>query len=190
MSGNYIDFAQMIKDRVTMEDVALFYGFKITPAGFISCPFHLEKTASLKIYNGNKGWHCFGCGEGGDIFDFVVKYFDIGFPQAVEKINNDFCLGFPLDKPTGKEAKQAKRKADEFRRKREAEQKKHDSLMKKYISALEWWIILDRIKLEYIPAENDINELYEFACKNIDAAAYDLDIAEGNLRSYEMRVKA
>lgn len=47
------------------------------------CPFHNETTPSFKIDPALQLWHCFGCGEGGDVFSFVMKTQDITFPEAV-----------------------------------------------------------------------------------------------------------
>ena len=47
------------------------------------CPFHNEKTPSCKIDPATQLWHCFGCGEGGDVFGFVMKSEDLSFPEAV-----------------------------------------------------------------------------------------------------------
>jgi DNA primase len=48
------------------------------------CPFHDEKTASFHVTPARGYYHCFGCGEGGDVFDFVQKISNVTFSEAVE----------------------------------------------------------------------------------------------------------
>ncbi|MCC6973016.1 MAG: DNA primase [Anaerolineae bacterium] len=49
------------------------------------CPFHIERTPSFVVFPETQGWHCFGaCGEGGDIFNFVMKRENLDFPAAVQ----------------------------------------------------------------------------------------------------------
>lgn len=50
------------------------------------CPIHNEKTPSLKIDPALQLWHCFGCGEGGDVFGYVMKTEDMSFPEAVRRL--------------------------------------------------------------------------------------------------------
>ncbi|MEC4175976.1 DNA primase [Adlercreutzia sp. R21] len=50
------------------------------------CPLHQEKTPSFKIDPSTQLWHCFGCGEGGDVFSFVMKTEDLTFPEAVRRL--------------------------------------------------------------------------------------------------------
>lgn len=50
------------------------------------CPLHNEKTPSFKIDAGLQLWHCFGCGEGGDVFAFIMKTEDLSFPEAVRRL--------------------------------------------------------------------------------------------------------
>ncbi len=47
------------------------------------CPFHQEKTASFKVDPAAQLFHCFGCGEGGNVFTFVMKVEHLEFPEAV-----------------------------------------------------------------------------------------------------------
>jgi DNA primase len=64
----------ILRNSITMRQVAEYYGFPIDRKGFIKCPFHgngTERTPSLKIYEGFRGFHCKGCGIGGDVSKFV-----------------------------------------------------------------------------------------------------------------------
>ena len=70
------NYALLIKDAVSMREIAEYYGFKIERGGFIKCPFHDgDKTASLKIYDGIRGFCCFGCNLSGDVIDFHILDF-------------------------------------------------------------------------------------------------------------------
>ena len=75
-----------------MSELLTKYGFKIEKGGAICCPFHNEKTPSFKIYKNGTRYHCFGCGESGDVITFVMKYCGIDFKQALARINYDFNL--------------------------------------------------------------------------------------------------
>ena len=85
--------AQTIRDTVTAEQVISLYGYK-TRHGFMLCPFHGDKkTPSLKVYPGNGGWHCFGCGKGGSVIDFVMEHENCSFNMAVVAIDSAMHLG-------------------------------------------------------------------------------------------------
>lgn len=47
------------------------------------CPFHGEKTPSFHIIPSTQVWHCFGCGEGGDCFTYVMKRENLSFPESI-----------------------------------------------------------------------------------------------------------
>ncbi len=50
------------------------------------CPFHDEKTASFQVSPSRGTYHCFGCGEGGDVFAFLANYEHLDFVEAVQRL--------------------------------------------------------------------------------------------------------
>lgn len=52
------------------------------------CPFHDEKSASFSVSPSKQIYHCFGCGEGGNIFSFLIKFEKISFIEAVKKLGD------------------------------------------------------------------------------------------------------
>ena len=78
-----------VKARSSIEDVVREH-VTLRPAGPGSlkglCPFHDEKTPSFNIRPAVGAWHCFGCGEGGDVISFVQKVDHLTFAEAVERL--------------------------------------------------------------------------------------------------------
>jgi len=78
-----------IKQKLDVAEVIREY-LELKPAGGGSfkalCPFHQEKTPSFHISTEKQIWHCFGCGEGGDIFAFVMKMEGLDFPEALRQL--------------------------------------------------------------------------------------------------------
>ena len=78
-----------VKERVNIADVV---GEHVTlrPAGggtFMGlCPFHEERTPSMSVRPAVGAFHCFGCGEGGDVIAFVMKVEQLTFQEAVEQL--------------------------------------------------------------------------------------------------------
>jgi DNA primase len=62
------------------------------------CPFHSEKTPSFSVHATRQFFHCFGCGESGDVFTFVQKVENISFPETIRLIAQK--LGVPMPKVT------------------------------------------------------------------------------------------
>jgi DNA primase len=64
------------------------------------CPFHAEKTPSFYVDPEGGFWKCFGCGEGGDVFSFLMKIENLSFPEAAERLAHQVGLewrGQPVD---------------------------------------------------------------------------------------------
>lgn len=134
------DIAQEIRSRISADDVARHYGFEPNRSGFIKCPFHQgDHTASLKLYPGTGGFHCFGCGAHGSVIDFVMKLFDLSFPQAVVRLSSDFNLGLTARRL----AKQEVSKILEERRKKEAEKEIAEQEYRRMAEEHRyWWEVL------------------------------------------------
>lgn len=71
------------------------------------CPFHAEKTPSFMASDEKEIFHCFGCGEGGNIFSFVMKYEGLSFPEAVEHLAARAGVSLPKREFAKGEADQA-----------------------------------------------------------------------------------
>ncbi|HYV33933.1 MAG TPA: DNA primase [Candidatus Limnocylindria bacterium] len=88
---------QEIKDRLNVADVISGYiPIKKSGVNFKAvCPFHNEKSPSLMISTQKQIWHCFGCGEGGDVFGFVMKYENLEFKEALKLLADKAGVKLP-----------------------------------------------------------------------------------------------
>ena len=93
------DFAQTVKQQADIVKVIEGYiRLRKTGAQNYSglCPFHKEKSPSFSVHAVRQFYHCFGCQASGDVFSFVGKIENVGFPEAV-RIVAQKC-GIPLPK--------------------------------------------------------------------------------------------
>lgn len=83
------DDIQSVKERSSIEDVVRDH-VTLRPGGVGSlkglCPFHDEKTPSFTVRPAVGAYHCFGCGEGGDVISFVQKVEHLTFSESVERL--------------------------------------------------------------------------------------------------------
>lgn len=80
-----------IKARTDLADLISSYGIQLRRAGAdykACCPFHHEKTPSFVIHPNQGYYHCFGCGEKGNVFSFVMKQEGLSFGEAARKLAN------------------------------------------------------------------------------------------------------
>lgn len=110
-----------IKDLYSMRDILERYGLpQPNRSGFICCPFHKEKTASMKIYP--KDFNCYGCGANGDVFTFVMMMDGLSFKEAYAELGGDYDNSFSARKRIyqAQKKREMQRKAEEkLKQKRE-----------------------------------------------------------------------
>lgn len=114
----YKDYTEIIKRNVPAEKVVRNLGIPVNHAGFCKCPFHADKTASMKLYPGSRGFYCFGCHAGGSVIDFVMAYYGVDMKNAVRILNEEFNLRLPIGR---EQTAEEKRVSEEMERKRKDE---------------------------------------------------------------------
>src|SRR5699024_11647476 len=78
------------------------YGIHVGRNGMACCPFHNDKTPSMKL---DQRYHCFGCGADGDVIDFAAALYGLGKKEAAVQLAQDFGLSYEDWKPPGKAKK-------------------------------------------------------------------------------------
>ncbi|WP_134700163.1 DNA primase [Ammoniphilus sp. YIM 78166] len=74
------------------------------------CPFHSERTPSFSVLEEKQIFHCFGCGEGGNVFSFLMKLEGMNFPEAVQHLAER--TGIQLPQPTVDEEAETEEQRD------------------------------------------------------------------------------
>lgn len=107
---------EAVKQSVSTRDAAAFYGIEVKRNGMACCPFHDDKNPSMKV---DQRFHCFGCGEDGDVIDFTAKLFDLSSKEAAEKLAQDFGLIYDSQAPPRRRYVRQKTEAQQFREDRQ-----------------------------------------------------------------------
>lgn len=81
---------ETVKENVTLRQAAENCGFDISRSSIICCPFHKDDSPSMKLYDDH--FYCFGCGEHGDVIDFVSKLFSVSPKEAAKRLAQDFGI--------------------------------------------------------------------------------------------------
>lgn len=155
-----------IKQTVTIRDVISRYGLETDRKGFMPCPFHSEKTGSLRIYDDTNSFFCFGCGAGGSVIDFIMKMEDCSFSEAAKRLGGEDNLSL-----------WEKRKIALAKREQERIKKKQEAVKEKYYEVLKEYIRLDRNLALYKPKTPDepLHPLFAEALRKIDYQSYLID---------------
>ena len=115
---------EAILNVLTMKDIINKYNIPVNRQ-MCNCPFHKDKTASMKIYENT--FYCFSCNRTGDLIQFVQYLFGLNFQEAMEKINYDFNLGFKTRGLFNKKEIIKKQKEYEEKKNKELAQKQKEN---------------------------------------------------------------
>ena len=80
-----------VKSRHSLGDVVEAAGIRLTGRGRVRqgvCPFHDEAEGSFTVYADTQRFHCFGCGAGGDVLDFIQRTEGLSLPEAVRRLGD------------------------------------------------------------------------------------------------------
>lgn len=89
---------EAVKQSVTTRQAAEHYGIRVNRNGMCVCPFHNDKTPSMKV---DRRYHCFGCQADGDVIDFVSRLHGTGIKEAALMLAQDFSVPYEDKAPTG-----------------------------------------------------------------------------------------
>ncbi len=146
--------------------VLMRYGVEPDKKGFAHCPFHNEKTASFKVYSNNT-YYCFGCGEHGDVIDFIKKIENLTFEEACERLSG--------------EAKYSEqRKADQIARRRHKARSRQDELRRKYWEIFDRWLFNEWVISDVRPSSpaDDACSYWLAALNRRGSLTHELELAE------------
>lgn len=90
-----MDLFTQVKMAVSVKEAAEYYGLEVKCGSMVCCPFHNDRTPSMKL--NEDYFYCFGCGATGDVIDLVAKLFNLSSYDAAKKLADDF--GIDPDKP-------------------------------------------------------------------------------------------
>jgi len=181
------DYSDLIKQTVPMDSILRRYGLVGQNAKHrIPCPLHGGEKPNFS-YRDHR-FRCWVCGEHGSTIDFVMKYKNVSFVDAMRSINDDFGLGLPIGECQPSEAERAaRRRAEQIRQKRIERQNRLKQLCTAYDAAMDRYAALDIIVHEDAPSVpyDDVTPQYAYALKHIDSAWESVQDAAEAIRKFE-----
>ena len=167
MAGIY----EQVKEQVTAREAAEFYGHKVNRNGMMCCPFHDDRTPSMKV---DKNFICFGCQEKGDVIDFTAKLFSLTPYEAAGKLISD--MGVSVDTENRPKAPPGIRRS--VRRELSEQQRFKAAVDRTYRVYCDYYHLLNRWAKEYAPHSptEDIDPRFEESMQRRTYVEYLLDL--------------
>ena len=168
---------ESVKAAATVRQAAEHYGLKIGQGNMVCCPFHADRTPSMKL--NEDYFYCFGCGTSGDVIDLVAKLFNLSSYDAAKKLAYDF--GIDPDKPPAAAALRKPKYplAKAFQR----EELHCQRVLRDYLHLLERW----KVQCSPKTPEDTIDDRFVEACQMLDYIEDLTDIL--TFAELEVRVK-
>ena len=112
------DLFRRCREAVSAKDAARHYGLRIDRSGRALCPFHDDHRPSMSFHKGR--FQCWSCGASGNAIDMTMKLLGVDALSAARRLDADFHLGLPLDRPlsAAERAQAARREKVEDTRRR------------------------------------------------------------------------
>ena len=85
-----MDLFTQIKTAVSVKEAAEYYGLEVNRGSMTRCPFHNDRTPSMKL--NEDYFYCFGCGATGDVIALVARLFNLSSYDAAKKLAADFGI--------------------------------------------------------------------------------------------------
>ena len=85
-----MDLFKQIKMAVSVKEAAEYYGLEVNRGNMVCCPFHNNRTPSMKL--NEEYFYCFGCGASGDVIDLAARLFGLSGYDAAKKLAADFGI--------------------------------------------------------------------------------------------------
>lgn len=125
------DAVQRVKDAAQIVDiVGECVSLKRAGANMKGlCPFHAEKTPSFMVNPARQSFHCFGCGEGGDVLNFMMKYYNLTFPEALKQLAQRYQITLPEKEFTSEDRAKAEKRQKLFDANERAAKMYHEYLL-------------------------------------------------------------
>ena len=160
-----------IKSQVSTREVAEHYGIKVNRSGMCRCPFHEDKTPSMKV---DKNFVCFGCQEKGDVIRFASKLFGLPPYDAAGKLIAD--MGLTVTAGNRPEVQPGIRK--KAKRERTEKQQFEQAVSRIYNVFCDYLHLLNHWAKEYAPRSPDEepHPLFVEAMQKRDYVKYLLDL--------------
>lgn len=185
------DYASIIKSSVSCRDMLERMGVSVNRAGFAICPFHHEKTASLKVYEpSTRGWYCHACHAGGDVIDMARLWYGTDFRGAMDRLNEEFSLGLPIGQPlTPEQREQMRRERNQRERDRQRRKRRVEAAGRAYNAASDAYRENERLIDQTAPEGplDDWSDAFCEALKRRDTLLYELEYTEERWREARAR---